>query len=852
MYDYSTILSSVKEFNQLRRVSQRYSSSLSKYTHFTIAQFIIEYNTNGLKGKAVYDKLMAAIAPEDFLPEKKQDIKKEVIERYSIEDLLTHGKREIPYVSNMHEPVGKLMDVAINQAIEILLNHSKNAIHANYGKALQCFFNEHMNRDNIAKKLKCSKENIRGFILGDFIKGEDYAEGIIISSEFKQIVKDFMNSSLYHVCDSVFIDNCVDSPEKIDFICGLAGLTYINDVKEWGSPIVVTDDSAKGITRLHLGSLKQTICNAIVPISLPEIVNRTKADFAEKNDPSLFNSKIIEGFVVSHPWIEKDEENRYYIQTRHLERVYQRQGRIIYEEGGLIHHAKVKLIYENIYGETYKVKGIQSGSLSNRPERDFFPYGKTGQWYYSEDGNQLPLPNKAISNFVDSHTHFYWKDLADVVGQLQKVNKNLTIRRIRLEITNLCYVDSHDSNHFVKKGEEDNFPEYSWNKSKQTRTNWIVNHVYEMLKNAPNKKMEWDAFEKQFKDDIIETGRPIKVLEDLKYKHSGEADKRLIFIRENGYISINEDVVQNDYNGDLSMVGLYRKYPEYYSVLFSLAMTELRKQPDNKMLLTDFIKLAVNNIESEGNIDGIFVRKVFCSNDNLPEGLSRYNENGSVYIKLDLIAANKEVKDEPQYEVTSNSSDDSQSAPELVVSSESREPVTYSTRFNWDDVKIALQKDLAFYNNPLWFDGITSDEVLDFFISTVSSSKNYNLNQMLPQIIYEFHYARIDRYDHIQYIRNLPIAFEALLREIYESSHRPSNSKGIYQLCEEGFYDYAQSIKYKDRRGFGRILTDLVHKRNLLLHGINLELSPVTLVQTIVEYIALFVYTVEKYAQKDV
>lgn len=851
MYDLSTILCSIKEFNQLRRESQRYSSSLSRYTHFTVAQFILEYNTNGLKGKPVYDKLMKIIAPEEFLPKDKIKVAPNTIERFSIEDLLTHKKREIPYVSNMHETVGKLMDAAISQAIEILLYHSQSAIHENYGKALHCFFNDHMKREDIAKKLNCSKENVRGFIIGDFIKGEDYAEGIVLSSEFRQRVVDLMNSLLYHACDSAFEENDIDSPEKIEFVCSLAGLTYFNDMKEWGNPIVVTDDSAKGLTRLHLGSLKLAICNAIVPISLPEIVKRTKADFSEKNDPSLFDDKIIQGFVVSHPWIEKDDEDRHYIQTRHLERVYQRQGRIIFEEGGLIHHEKVKSIYETIYGETYKIKGIQSGTLSNRPEHDFLPYGKTGQWYYSEDGSQLPLPNKAISKFIDEHIHFYWKDLVEVVSQLTKVNKNLTIQRIRLEITNLCYVDSQDINHFVKKGEEDKYPQFSWNKGKQTRTNWIVNHAYEMLNNAPDKKMKWEAFEKQFKNDIIETGRPLKVLEDLKYKHSGEADKRFIFIRENGYISINEDVVQNDYNGDLSMVGLYRKYPEYYSILFSLAMTELRKQPDNKMLLKDFINLAVENIESDENVvDGVFVRKAFSSNDNLPEGLSRYNENGSVYIKLDIVVADEDVKDEPQYEVVSTSADYTQSTPALVISSDSREPVTYSTHYNWDDVKTALQKDLSFYNNPMWLSGITSDEVLDHFINTISNSDNYNLNHMLPQIIYEFHYARIDRYDHIQYIRNLPIAFEALLREIYESCHRPTYSKGIYQLCEEGFPDYAQSIRVKDRKGFGRILYDLVHKRNLLLHGMNLELSPVTLVQTIVEYIALFVYTVERYAMK--
>ena len=155
---------------------------------------------------------------------------------------------------------------------------------------------------------------------------------------------------------------------------------------------------------------------------------------------------------------------------------------------------------------------------------------------------------------------------------------------------------------------------------------------------------------------------------------------------------------------------------------------------------------------------------------------------------------------------------------------------------------------LAFYDRQGWYEGITSKRVLDKFEAVLAGSNNYNLNHIVPQTIYEFHYARTDRYDLNQYMLNLPIAFEALLREIYESTHRPIRVNGIYELCKEGFHDYAVAITSKEKRGFGRILNDLVHKRNLLLHGSNLELSIVTLVQNIVEYIALFVYTVDKYA----
>lgn len=848
MYDKSLKLSTINEYNQLRRVNPRFSAALSRYHDKTIAQFIYEYNSKGLKGKAVYDQLMVAIAPEDLLPEELKE--KAPIEKYSQEDLLRLKEKELPYVSNVDQSIGKLMEIIINQAIVILEHHTTDTAEK-YATILRSFFLEHKSIDDIAQICNDSKWNIQGNILNKFMKGDKYHAHIVISNDFKQRVQEFMGSMLYKTCNTSFEDNDIDSIEKITFALNLSGYVMLNDMKEWDNAQIVIEDSKKIITRQHLTSLKKAICDAIVPVPLSTLISNTKAEFIKYCSPQDFNPQIIESFVRSNPWIKTDDDDRYYILTQELTSIYQRQGRIIYEAGGLIHYKEVKARYEAIYKDSYNTQGIQN-TLTKRSEQDFFPYGGTGLWYYSEDGIKLKPANKVIEKFVDENICFYWKDLADIVSQLLKIRK-FNKRQIRLEITNLCYVDNNDKDHFVKKGEEGNFLSFSWSKGRQNRTNWCVNHAYEMLKDSPNGEMKWSDFENQFKQDLLETGRPMKVVEDIKYRHSGSADKERIFILENNVIRLNEDVLRNKYNGDLSMYGLYRKSPEFYNIILSFAMTELRKQQKGEMLLVDFIDLALKNIDSEeNNIDDSYIRKIFETNDNLPQGLSRYNDNGSVYIMYDKDAVNEDTKDDPQYNiVTTQSSDDTQAAPQLTVSTDTRMPVTYTTRFNWDDVKKALKTDLVFYDSPFWYQGITSDLVLEKFVKVLSSSKNYNLNDIVPQIIYEFHYARIDRYDHYQYLRNLPIAFEALLREIYESAHRPIKTNGIKDLCEKGFTEYYNALSYHDKKGFGRILDDLVHKRNLLLHGSNLELSPVTLVQNIVEYIALFVYTVNKYALED-
>jgi len=852
-YDSQTLLKRVPEFQQLKRTKVKYSGPLSKYNNITIDEFIKDYKNKGLKGKEVYDELIKLIAPEEYESEQKgPEVKIKVNpvqpERYSIEDLLSQEKRILPYISNMHQSIGKLMDSAISQAIEILENHSHNKSSINNGKALRLFFYDHLQQEEICKILNCTRENVRRHLIGKFIYGEQYVEDIILSDEFVQTTKTFMDSLLYKTCNIAFEDQDIDTPEKIKFAAELSGYEILDNIKEWGDAIVLTQKSTTGITRQHLISLKKAICDAIVPVSLNTLIDNTKADFIQKNDSKDFNRQIIESFVQSNPWISTNDDGKYYIHTPYLTKINQRQGRIIYEAGEPIHRDRVHDIYLSIYKEDYQTKEIQN-SLRKRIENDFFAYGKSGLWYYSEDGVEIKPANKVIAKFVDEHICFYWKDLAAVVIHLCRVNKNLSKARIRMEVTNLCYVDTNDKEHFVKKGEEGNYPSFSWTRGKRNRTNWCVNHAYEMLKDTPNGEMKWTDFEIQFKQDLLETNRPMKVLEDIMYKHSGSPDDGRVFIRENGVIRINEDVVQNVYNGDLSMYGLYRKYPEFYDSIYSLAMTELRKRQDNRMQLSDFINLAIESLKSDDvGIDRSYVRKMFENNDSLPNGLSRYNDNGTVYIKLDIAVADEETKDEVQYDVTTTSASSDEVMPSLVVSDTQRQPVSYATKFNWSEVKQALRKDLSFYDSPYWSEGITSDDVLDKFVHFISSSTNYNLNRVLPQTIYEFHYARIDRYDLNQYMLCLPIAFEALLRCINDSKKRSTYGRGISQMCEEWFPDYGRAIKYKEKKGFGKILNDMVHKRNLLLHGNSLELSPVTLVQNIVEYIALFVYTVNKYA----
>lgn len=114
-----------------------------------------------------------------------------------MKDLLRLEKRILPYVSNVHQSIGKLMDVAISQAIDITENYAHNKPSLNNGRALRLFFYDHLSYDQIRKELSCSKENVRRYLIGKFIFGEEYVEGISLSTDFKNKVKNLTSSMLY-------------------------------------------------------------------------------------------------------------------------------------------------------------------------------------------------------------------------------------------------------------------------------------------------------------------------------------------------------------------------------------------------------------------------------------------------------------------------------------------------------------------------------------------------------------------------------------------------------------------------------------------------------------------------------
>ena len=110
-YGLATIMRKIPEFNQLKKTNPRYSAALKPYNYRTVEEFIQDYEGKRLKGKKVYDELFKLLSAEKLEteplgPAVRVKVKPSMPERYSMEDLLTHDYRVLPYVSNIHQSIG--------------------------------------------------------------------------------------------------------------------------------------------------------------------------------------------------------------------------------------------------------------------------------------------------------------------------------------------------------------------------------------------------------------------------------------------------------------------------------------------------------------------------------------------------------------------------------------------------------------------------------------------------------------------------------------------------------------------------------------------------------------------------
>ena len=539
-----------------------------------------------------------------------------------------------------------------------------------------------------------------------------------------------------------------------------------------------------------------------------------------------YDSIFVENVLACDELIDVFNNNLIQIKNQYLTYAGQRYARIIYEAGTKITTEDVRKRYEDIY-KTDPSTGPNAAGI----------YGISCEgkkyWYYGEP--KVPVQQK-VTEFAEARKAFRYDDIEQEI-----INEGYTIpQAFRVYITNVCAVDNKDRDHFCHKDYVDDYPQYSWRSpSRYGQINWILNEIKNILKERGSIMIDVLVAEIEERSKSTEYRDATKWTKYIATNYSGDDMPFNLF---DGKISKNEPIFSET---DFDTIALRGGKYAYYKQIRSIAANEVKKDESGKKSLMDIVSI-VNEITDEPLNRNTILRAIKDEQHRFePIDVEVINENGILYVQW----TKRDIVPEPVYVV--KLVDDKSDKEEIleVQETEQRPAIRYRQSINWQELNLAMKRELSFYNSWMAYDSININDAIDIFTDFLSDANNTNLSQRLPMDLYEYWFASTDSFDRSRYLNDLLIFFEAALKEIYIQleNKEPPRTKGLADMALL-FSGLPDMLLYsKDSKGFRRIAHDLSVKRNIVAHGDTLKLSSLETAKLITDYVALYVYIVAKY-----
>ena len=539
-----------------------------------------------------------------------------------------------------------------------------------------------------------------------------------------------------------------------------------------------------------------------------------------------YDSIFVENVLACDELIDVFNNNLIQIKNQYLTYAGQRYARIIYEAGTKITTEDVRKRYEDIY-KTDPSTGPNAAGI----------YGISCEgkkyWYYGEP--KVPVQQK-VTEFAEARKAFRYDDIEQEI-----INEGYTIpQAFRVYITNVCAVDNKDRDHFCHKDYVDDYPQYSWRSpSRYGQINWILNEIKNILKERGSIMIDVLVAEIEERSKSTEYRDATKWTKYIATNYSGDDMPFNLF---DGKISKNEPIFSET---DFDTIALRGGKYAYYKQIRSIAANEVKKDESGKKSLMDIVGI-VNEITDEPLNRNTILRAIKDEQHRFePIDVEVINENGILYVQW----TKRDIVPEPVYVV--KLVDDKSDKEEIleVQETEQRPAIRYRQSINWQELNLAMKRELSFYNSWMAYDSININDAIDIFTDFLSDANNNNLSQRLPMDLYEYWFASTDSFDRSRYLNDLLIFFEAALKEIYIQleNKEPPRTKGLADMALL-FSGLPDMLLYsKDSKGFRRIAHDLSVKRNIVAHGDTLKLSSLETAKLITDYVALYVYIVAKY-----
>lgn len=810
------LLKDIPEFQQLK-CTKKYSAALGRYSKYTIDEFIYAYNHTGLKGKEPYDSLMKSLSPDMIANDSQKTVVKSLLNTV------------FPSSFNADSSLIE----AYKQMIKEMLSYfdQTSAVPKNVKRAKICdlYFCQHLEPGEIAKTTKFSLPTIKdNFLLPLFRKGE--VDQISLNPAFKAAIDKCLADALYS--PKVELQNKLQiSDDDLLQLLYLFDYAVFEDLEKGQTAIIINKGDSVRVSEC-LGKFYSILNDELLPISKQDLYTKLSDSIIPENWLPYYIDKVI----VTHESVVTNSEGLISLKDEAIKGTAQRVRRIVYESPS--HTARkedVIAAYKKMYGGEEPV--FTQPLLK---EMGVFSISHGGVYQYSEDGKTPETVHEYIDQYIAEKILFRWSEL---LKEILKINPSLKEKSERSYTTNKCTSCSSDPDILVLKGHEPEFPQYNWrNPRMMNKTNFTINKAVELLRAKGNNGMSYVDFTRELNKILAANSISTNSTKDVIRKYVTGDTK--IFILENDIIKIDDKVLADV---SLDYIGLGYKYSDFYLSIYSLAISELKSKPDHRMLRSELAALAVAQISDE--INGVIVNKAFIDRAK-PDMLSVEGTGKNAYICLDITRLASDTSKDKQYKVADDDkANQNESTPTVVVDTTPRPAATYRQIFNWPDIISMLKRELRHYDKPYFYQGITSDDVLEKFQRFMSQSNNVYLNQLIPQAYYELNYANVDRWSSYDYRSKMARAFESLLMDIYfQNRGVEPQTKGLWEILELAFADYQQARKTYDRNGFNGIFNNIYNDRVRFAHPTASEMPTLSdNIKALISYMALYVYTVAKY-----
>lgn len=519
--------------------------------------------------------------------------------------------------------------------------------------------------------------------------------------------------------------------------------------------------------------------------------------------------KLLNSFFNNLDSIEIGEKGAR-LEALFLDIEYLKQARIIFDCG----HPMTSNQIANIYRDIYKQEMGQI--MANSLRKVGFKCSGT-IWQFGQKATPF---KELIADFVKEND--YYIRLSSLIKFFKKKKMEISEKSVETYLSEICYRSLDDSDIFCHKDHEKEFPEFRRRKeANKGQENKVVNALWSFLGQHPkglpyNEVSTWVKI--YMKNNGLNESAANSILETY-------ITSKPVFKSENGMIYNNPlfDVKK------LKYMGLGKSKEKYANQVISIAVNELQKSPNKEIAFVELKDIIWSTFKKNDP-----TRKVIENILRDSEEVNIENRDKRLFVSLAV-----KIESEPVYEVVMSTET---TEPELNEIKESREPLTPTLTFDWDKILLKLEKELEFYVREYWF-GVDFDlkEGLIRFKEVLSKSGNQNLSFRIPQDLYEYWFCATSHYDRNRYFNDLTICYERLLEELY-----PGPMEKTYGLKEVVEYFPALKEFYnrpKEDR-LAKAFRDLNYHRNKVAHGNYVDLTSREEAEKIINYIALYVYTV--------